>query len=326
VDRSRETGLGDLVRAFRRLAPRDPDEARAIAQLLGVAPPLTTPSRTHSDEPTPPTLPLRPHLERDNGRTTSESGGTSSDSGGDGRAPDVGATTPVFVDPLPDEGPSLEAVPATSLQTWGWTGTAPALETLFEPRAMRNVLAGLAAVWRREGVPDLTALVDDVVRCRPIRRLPRRLQATLRGGVQVLEDRGEGMEPFARDATELIEALRRVAGKSQVEVLGFNGFPAIAGAGPTRKWTTYRPPTDGRAVLVLTDLGISPVPTDPANVPERWIDLATSWRQAGASVAVLVPYPARRWPAGLGAALPLVEWDRGTTVASVRQTMRARGR
>jgi hypothetical protein len=142
--------------------------------------------------------------------------------------------------------------------------------------------------------------------------MERRL--TLTRGVQVLVDRGEGMEPFAADQEAFVDLLRRLVGDALVSVQTI--YEAPDRADPLWPW---EPPPPGTPVLALTDLGLG------SRAGLSNVELIAAWRTAAAVLAPrrstmvgLIPYPRDRWPGELAEVVRFAEWDRPTTAASAR--------
>ncbi|MCX4763657.1 hypothetical protein OG562_22370 [Streptomyces sp. NBC_01275] len=190
-------------------------------------------------------------------------------------------------------------------------------QPLFVPAWTSAVLRAMISRRVPEGAVDLSSLVDTLAHGRPVGRLPRLPVPTMRYGVQVLVDRGTGMQPFRRDQNHLLERIRAVVGPSLVEVGYFSGAPQ-RGTGPGARWTrtAYAPPESGRPVLLLSDLGLGGPPDDPQRgAREDWEHFVGLVTRAGCGVVALSPYPPRRWPRWMTSLLPLVSWDRTTTAA-----------
>lgn len=196
----------------------------------------------------------------------------------------------------------------------------PPLEPLLVPEWTRAILSTALSTACGEGDVDVERVAERIARREAVTAVPRLPLTTLRRGVQVLVDQGQGMQPFMRDLTAIQGEIRRVAGEHRARVLRFAGTPLrAAGAGPRGRWGEYLPPPRGTPVLLLTDLGIGrpQLSADPATV-EEWLELAAVVRRAGCPLVALVPYGAHRWPAALRDAMTLVEWDRPTSAARVR--------
>jgi hypothetical protein len=198
-------------------------------------------------------------------------------------------------------------------------------EPLLAPRSTPAVLGVALSRPVPEGAIDSEALVEAISRGRPVDRLPRRRSSTLRFGVQVLVDLGAGMQPFARDQWELVGQLRRLFGPERTDVQQF-AYAPLRGAGPGPRWTwrPYRPPQPDARVLVLSNFGIGGPPLDYlASDRTEWEEFIEQVTRRGFSMVGFVPYPPARWPAWLRARIPLISWDRGTTVSTARSTARS---
>jgi hypothetical protein len=176
-----------------------------------------------------------------------------------------------------------------------------------------------------EGEVEAELTVDLLARGLPLTTLPRRTLPTLRLGVQVLVDHGPAMQLFSRDQVHLCERIEALVGKERTEVLRFAYAPLRgAGKGPIWTWHRYQPPPRGSAVLVLSDCGEIGPPADPrTSTRTEWQDFAALVRHHGARPLALLPLPARRCPAWLSAAMPVIAWDRRTTVGHVAARVRA---
>ncbi|MEU6342932.1 hypothetical protein ABZ883_18560 [Streptomyces sp. NPDC046977] len=317
---SGEAWLGDLLRAGRALGASTPEEWARIAAALGLGhdPPDGTarvardtpvpgdravngPPRDH-EEPGPPDAGHRPGRHRP--PTARE----------DDDTPDlapVERTSPLglrwTVDPLPPpDGRSSLAAPLPHTP-------------LLAPRSTAAILRTALSRITAEGELDVETAAEQLARARPLHEIPRRPLPTLRYGVQVLADISAGMEPFAGDVQDIIGQVRAQAGVASTQVLRFCDVPTRgAGPGPRGAWQAYRPPQQGRRVLVLSDLGAGGPPFNPWRArPEEWHRTVHAIRQRGCDVVALVPLPERQWPKWWRTLLPVVPWDRGTTVSRV---------
>jgi hypothetical protein len=186
---------------------------------------------------------------------------------------------------------------------------------LLVPRWTGAILRSVVSRRVGDGPVDVAALTDLIARGRPVDRFPRLAVPTLRYGVQVLVDRGGGMQPFRRDQNQLAETIRAVVGERLVEVGFFSDVP-LRGTGPGPRWTRtgYRPPEPGRPVLLLTDFGIGGPLDDPRRaVRDEWEEFAAVVTRAGCGIAALCPYPPERRPDWVSRLCPVIHWDRATT-------------
>ena len=195
----------------------------------------------------------------------------------------------------------------------------PPLEPLLTPRWTRSILTALLALEVDEGPPDVRRAIERLVRRESLHRLPREPLRALRRGVQVLLDRGEGMELFSRDQAHLVGSLERVMGCSRMEVLNFVGCPSRGASrgprSPRPRLPTYQPPAVNVPLLLVTDFGIGAT-LDSAG-EEEWLAFTHEMHRRGHPLFALVPYPPDRWLRRLQGQIRIVSWDRSTTVGSV---------
>lgn len=212
------------------------------------------------------------------------------------------------------------AVPSLDEMTDRHLNPRPPLEPLLTQRSSAAILnAALTTVVRDDGEPDIDALVEAFARGIPLARLPRATRPTLRFGVQVLVDQGDGMQPYRRDQQELARQITGLVGAELTQVRYFSDVPSRGtGPGSPRTWQPYRPPSPGTRVLVVSDLGVGGPVLHPqrASVAE-WHQVLDEIVRAGCTVLALVPYPVTRVPAELTRLLAGLTWDRTTTVSTV---------
>jgi hypothetical protein len=203
-------------------------------------------------------------------------------------------------------------------------GTLPAREPLLAPRAAVAILQTMTARNTAEGPLNVPVIVDLLARRQVVERLPRETRPTLRFGVQVLVDLGLPMRPFAGDQAQVVAQLRTVAGAQRTSVKYFSDAPGRgAGPGPRRTWRPYEPPERGTRVLVLSAFGLGgPRLYGHRSQPEEWRRLVGDLRRQECDAVGLLPVPADRWPAWLSALMPLVCWDRTTTVGKISSSLR----
>jgi hypothetical protein len=193
-------------------------------------------------------------------------------------------------------------------------------EPLFVAGWRRGILATMLATAAHTGEVDVLPLVDDLARGREISEVPRRVRSTLARGVQLCVDVSGSMQPFGHDRAEMVRALRSIIGGSPIQTLYFAGCPARgAGPGPRDTWRDYAPPERSRPVLLVTDLGIARPRHDsePAS-PEEWLRFVRELAHARCPVVALVPYRAERVDARVRARVHVVQWDRSTSVRTIR--------
>lgn len=308
--------LADLARAIAALQPADDRVVEVMAGLLGIAAepardrPLPAPRQDVETEPVPPPAPVVRDMERQASDREEESHAENAE--------------------------RLEVLQPTGRASAGWMrpwlladdleefserhiGGVRAYEPLFVRSWSRELLAAALAQQMPGGRVDERRLVGLVTSARPVTEIPRHPRRSLSRGVQVLVDLGDGMEPFARDQSELLEEIRRVVGDSRVQVLQFRDSPTRgAGSGPIWTWKPYVPPEPGSPVLALTDLGIGGPAIHPRRSrPNEWAALASRLRRRSCPLVAFVPYGPERWPRRLARMVTIVEWDRSATVGKL---------
>ncbi|MGW7647870.1 hypothetical protein [Streptomyces bobili] len=312
-----EAWMGDVARAARTLGARTPEDFARIAGLLGVGggavdagqpprpeegrgdPAREATAREEREQRTPdhepPLFQRRPN-----------SAGTSS------------VTVLVPVEQQPRDPARWTTDPMARPRGRDESPTRPPHLPLLAPRSTAALLTILLARITRDGELDVERATEQLAQARPLTAIPRLPLPTLRYGVQILADSSSAMEPFARDVDDVIGHVRALAGVAGTQVLRFADVPLRgAGPGPRATWQRpYRPPRPGVRVLILSDFGAGGSAVNPWRATEQeWRTIIASIHQRGCEPVGLVPLPERLWPQwARGGLLPLVAWDRGTTV------------
>ena len=302
--------VADVVRAVWHLRPADETAREEIAALLGVTVPV----------------PAAPSPLPDDVAAAVEDAEEAGDVPGDDLTPqEAGSPGPPVPSTLKEGTPEAMAWPVSSLTIDPGVSeeSEPYLPLwpLFLPRWSRGILSAACATTRAgdDGAVDLDALIDLLARGEVIDRPPYRPWPTLRRGVQILADCGEGMAPFTPDVRHLVEQIRNVAGRDRVPAATFTGCPGRTADGMGARARAWEPSSPGTVVVLITDLGIGRpmLSLDPAG-EEEWLAFARRMRRAGCPLVAFVPYPRSRWPGRLEKAMTIVQWDRTTTAAVVR--------
>ena len=198
----------------------------------------------------------------------------------------------------------------------------PPLEPLFNPKTSRALISTAFATQRKEGEIDYSSLFERIYALRPITELPRLPMSTLRFGIQLLIDRGQGTWPYYADQELIRDEILGIVGRDRVETLYFTDSPLRGyGPGSRRRWRRpYVPPAAGTPVVVLTDLGIARRRQSTMGAGEaEWLEFAERVHSAECPLLALVPYDESRWPAALRKAFYLLTWDRATHVSMIRR-------
>lgn len=298
-------GIGDVFRAIAALAPEERERWPAIAAALGFELPVDDATR----------------------RSEGDDASAGSEHTAAGPKVAVGAAVARQEASLPvlaplegvvaEPAPFLVGVETLAAESGAPAVAVPPLLPLLAPATAPSILRATVVMPEPRGPLDVDALVHGLARRHPPTRLPRRRRFAIAHDVVVLQDLGEGMDMFAEDAEDLVDALRQAAGRHAVRMGGFIGRPAEA----LTDLGVHR----GTAVVVLTDLGLTALAGPDERGSARWIELAELTRRIGARATLLVPWPAERWPADIAARLALATWDRSTSVARVLRAVREHG-
>jgi hypothetical protein len=208
--------------------------------------------------------------------------------------------------------------------------TAPATagvhphRSLFIERLTPSLVGAMVATDAGDGRLDIERLVRHLAARDFPRQLPVLPRPSLFRGVQLLVDVGTAMVPFRRDVAVLADLVTVVVGRASVDRQYFADSP-LNGIGPGARWTWYEryvPPAPGTPVLVVSDLGIGgPLGNTARSTPEEWAALVDVLGRRGSPLVALVPYPRSRWPGELVGRLPIVAWDRRTSLTHVRRAV-----
>jgi hypothetical protein len=303
--------LGDLLRAFDALQPGDESTRALVARMAGfdwmparppdtVAGPEVAPAAKPAEAAVrpPPSPPPEPPAE-DSQQIEEE-------------LPLVGTSAP-------EPAPGWRSVPPLDPYPAGIRPSLPYLP-LFRPEWCRTLVTTLASVPLPIGPVDEARLVVAIARGSPVRHIPRRPKWSLALGVQFLVDVARGMEPFAGDQTRLLALFQECVGCDQTHDIQFADCPSRGVFDEEDALVPYRLPDPGVPVVAVTDAGLGPSPSHLGrSQPGEWIALSRRLRAQRSPLRLLVPCERARWPAELREAVCLVEWDRPTTVGTVRR-------
>lgn len=185
-------------------------------------------------------------------------------------------------------------------------------QSLLPPRSQAAILRLLLSRVVPEGPIDTERMITDLARGAYLSELPRRPVRTLRFGVHVLLDIGQGMELFLRDQQELLHRIIAVTGRHACDVRYFAGDPLRSGRGAGWTWKPLTAPPRGTRVLLVSDFGRNRAGTVDVTA---WQTAITVFRRGGCLPVALTPLPASRQPSWLRALVPVLTWDRTTTAA-----------
>lgn len=316
-----EINLGDFVRACAELEA-DAEALLEIAKLLGLTP---ADAATAADEESKSSVEEAPIF------------GTGVDSSAESpqavpepsadvtrdvlaeSGTDDGDTIPGRLIKLPSAHPTSLHVPTLSVQQS--SGPSPELEALFHPRETRAILSKSLARATPSGPWDFDQVVERCARGEPLATVPQLEQSSLSCGVQLLVDRSEVMMVYAQDQARIRKIITRLVGENKTEVLGFSGFPSVAGAGAAFEWEPYdnQMPPLGTVVALLSDLGIGrPAWPNATATANQWRQFCGRLNRRNCPVVAFVPYGPSRWSQELkDSGIALIHWDRPTSISAV---------
>ncbi|MDN0196561.1 hypothetical protein [Streptomyces sp. S.PNR 29] len=197
------------------------------------------------------------------------------------------------------------------------TVTRGVYQSLLPPRSEPAILRQLLSRRVYEGPIDVERTLTILTSGQYVSYLPRHPVRTLRFGVQVLVDIGDGMELFLRDEEELLNRIAAVAGRHACDVRYFADDPMYNGSGAGWTWKPYTAPPLGTRVLVLSDFGRHRIPRSRTGAdPGTWQKVVTMLHRAGCLPVALTPLPQSLQPQWLRTLMPVLTWDRTTTAAT----------
>lgn len=322
-----EIWLADALRALHVLGGSDAARRRAVLRALGLVSSAVRAPQADADPPTtvPPAVASAP--------ATGGSGGdrppSNATTPGPRARPVTGAARrsrrPAGGPPLPESGrqvvayesalPAMGELVPLARSGAGSGRTRPPFTPLLTPSTARSVLQLLLAQSAPTGPVDVRELVRATAAQR-LRTVPRERVRALPQSVQVLVDRGDGMELFSRDQADVVQRLDRLVGSDRLDVRYFADAP-LRGCGPSGvwTWTRYSLPPLHSTVLLLSDLGLGTGRLSSASAGRaEWEEFAAVLSWQSRRVVALVPLSARRLPHWARRLFSTVTWDRSLTV------------
>ena len=302
--------IADAVTAAAILGATDHADLATIGQVLDLTALATPAGPTQEPVPVPPPSQSLPSMMPSAQATTAS------------RPTITGTPVAAWIrredhaEPIPAWLDAVRALPPTGSGSFGVRPEPP-----IPAVQARSSMATLAATWRTGRQLDMAAMVRRSALLQP---LTASFLAELQTApfVQLLLDRGEGMQPYLADLDFLADEFVDVAGRDRVERRTFVGTP-LRGLDPdffTGESAHWEGPAAGSLVLVLTDLGLGGPPASRDRAPaSEWRAMAATVASVQADLRVLTPFPPARSPAGLAEIIRIVNWD------SLAQLVRLRG-
>jgi hypothetical protein len=320
-----EVGLADLIQAMQVLK-LDRGRLAVTAELLGLTDVKSTSSPTAFDLPSlqPSTTKLRTLPSSLHGPT--ETVPTSIPAS----APLSDTALRATVTQLPRTVPLQMPFSSRSLAELLPLGTPPPpAQGLFPARSHRALLGALGATLRPEGDVDIEATVTALAKGEPLRKVPRYLVKTTRGGLDLLLDVGAAMDPYRADMDRLPDEFARVVGSDGLQLRWFEDCP-LSEEGvliPERlESEPYRLPQTGTPILAVTMFGVrGPIPPQP-EVLHGWRQFVSAANRANTPLVILTPLVPSQRPADLPPYSATVTWDHTASVRNVSHVVRRAAR
>lgn len=322
--------LGDALRAAYALNPADPQAREALRRMLGLheeeiitpaSPSLGAALPSSSEQVSPRQIERTQSQRWEQAVEQKDSMGAAAVPAGETVAHTL---TKVTTGSGPPEVPAW--LTTGEILAADETAEPPAPLPLFSRVQRRGILSAALSTYVDEGDIDLDAAIESLAALRPLTRLFRTRTPTLRRGVQLLIDRGAGMNPFLADQDGLIRQLDDILSDDRLQILYFMECPTRGvtdrPGGRRRPWRT---PPSRIPVLLVTDLGIGgPLLAEDCATVREWLRFSQMARGLGHTPIGLVPYEARRWPPLLARSMVLLHWSERTTSGEVHRATRDR--
>lgn len=196
------------------------------------------------------------------------------------------------------------------------------IDPLFARRSQRAILCACLATQASEGEIDAEELAAMLSELKTVISFPRLSTTTVRRGVQVLLDDSSSFTPYAADREIISTAIADIVGRQHVSVYRFRGSPERGVFQLRRNSERWVPPHAGTVVALVSDLGLGgPLFSAERGSVSEWMRVIARARQAGCPLVVFNPLPPKRWPAELARMATIVQWDRTTSIRSVKRAL-----
>jgi len=295
--------IGDVLRAWHRLQPQDPETRARIAAALGVhwSPPV---------EVQPPAP--QPQIPEPIGPPALEEAAQLETPSGPQRSFDLYTSAPVS-----DTSTAGEILGETAMEIYRELLPFPAKEPLLNPQWTRGIFSTRLSQAVASRTVDIDAIIRSEFQARPLDRLPWKRVFTMSSGVRCFIDISAPFDIFIEDRAQVLRALRAIAGFERVSVTFFETLPDGTEA-------RAEPGTEGAAapeapILLLTDFGHYSVFGRHWALHEEWLAWVERERARGTTrIVALTPLEAAQWPAVLLSEMEIVLWDWQTGVGKRR--------
>jgi hypothetical protein len=318
-----DVGLAEIVQALHDLQPENDPTRAAIAGSLGLGWQATQPETDASEVSIatvhdiaafaePPST-LTPELRLPT-RAASTAGPEEAE--------------PEMLAPVSEEPPTLEVLFGAPVSA-DIEEVKPAMPAhlqpperlpLLRPQWFRGIASSMLATSQPSRDIDWRFLERRLVQGLPLERLPWRSRPTLKRGTRVLLDQSESMQPFWRDAADLVAQLRRLVGQRSIRECRFRLDPwrPVESQwrwvfGGLRQFAFETP------LLIVSDFGIA---RGRGIGPKPWLEVMRRAQLDRCPIVALVPAPRSAWPFWLNRLVPhAFVWDRETSPQAIRRLL-----
>jgi formylglycine-generating enzyme required for sulfatase activity len=191
----------------------------------------------------------------------------------------------------------------------GVAATRPADHVpLASPAALLSRVRRTTPLRDESGELDLDGIVDRLVRCELLDRLPRLLRRRWGPSLQIIVDRSRRLIPYWADQCDAVTAFERVYPRSHFQV-------AVLREGGTEPWMErpdqecwpYQLPEATSPILVLGDLGS--LARDESATCRWWLEWGRRLLEKGNPPLALVPCHPERCPSELSDVWTILPWE-----------------
>ncbi len=227
----------------------------------------------------------------------------------------------------------MEPVPVASERSIPWPDarlgpykrpTTPSLprQPLFSTNKARGILLPVVSRVLPSAKPDVSRIIQHVIKQKPLRKIPRLDQRNTRNGCQLLLDFSDSLIPLWPDMRELKSQFHRLLDDDSCPVFTFKRDPVNAFRrqdGKTQGWS----PVPGKPVVVASDLGQLAGDSGDIKLAEAgWLRFAEFCHANDVPVIAVVPAnPFRQDLRFLSQRIKIVPWNPLTTATAVTRLM-----
>lgn len=290
--------LGDVARAIRATGAQTDEQCTRVARLLG----FDLASAPLAIEPTEATaVSTADTSQRESPRQLSEQTVTASSESW------LQTVATPQVRELPQWYLDATTIPLADDEE---TQSAPNIQPLFPIQWIRGLLRDSLVHKADSNDVDVNRLVEMLARRDPVLRLPHRSVSALQFGAQIIVDIHHSMRPYSEDQVIVVNEIKRLLGRDQVEVVYVDGDPRWCLDEDSGDKHPVPRPRHRWSVLVLSNLATGPEGSGQNSKRQAdWIAFSSRLRQLGHSVVALAPGSVKRIPLSIRHRINTIAWD-----------------